>query len=447
MAATASALVHRPCPNRLQHGRSGASLSAPPHSAGAWQRRCRSECTGRRLLLAAAALGAGGAAAGGRGDHRLTAAQAAVAEAQMSVTMLQQPGQQQYGAAPRSHVGPPAFVKVTGRIVAIGDIHGDLHKALLCLEMAGVLDEDEGGRVKWVGGDTTVVQLGDVLDRGDSEIATILLLRELDRQARAQGGAVWMLNGNHESLNVAGDFRYVTPGAFWESAVAAGMREADVVGDQQGVLRARWALYRPGGQMARELARNPTVLVVNDVVFAHGGLLPTHLKYGLQRINDEVSAWMFGVAHDDGSSAQPPFPAMGDANSVMWNRTFGKERISEYDRVQMNMQLNGTLSALGASVMVVGHTPQMGGLNAECGGRVWRVDAGMSSGVLDAEPQVLELTRNEEGALVARALRMQAGGVVARELVYSSGPRAPGGAAPGLAQDLARAVRAAAEAA
>lgn len=144
----------------------------------------------------------------------------------------------------------------------VGDLHGDLQKALACLELAGVLGEDAGGRVRWTGGDTTVVQLGDVLDRGDCEISTILLLRELDRQARAAGGAVWMLNGNHESLNVAGDFRYVTPGAFWESAVAAGMREADVVADQQGVLRARWALYRPGGQMARELAKNPTVLQV-----------------------------------------------------------------------------------------------------------------------------------------------------------------------------------------
>ena len=36
---------------------------------------------------------------------------------------------------------------------------------------------------------------------------SILLLRELDRQARMQGGAVYMLNGNHESLNVAGNFR------------------------------------------------------------------------------------------------------------------------------------------------------------------------------------------------------------------------------------------------
>lgn len=52
---------------------------------------------------------------------------------------------------------------------AVGDVHGDLQKALSCLEMAGVLAEDDG-HIKWVGGDTVVVQLGDVLDRGDCEI-------------------------------------------------------------------------------------------------------------------------------------------------------------------------------------------------------------------------------------------------------------------------------------
>ena len=52
---------------------------------------------------------------------------------------------------------------------AVGDIHGDLQKALACLEMAGVLAEDDG-HIRWVGGDTVVVQLGDVLDRGDCEI-------------------------------------------------------------------------------------------------------------------------------------------------------------------------------------------------------------------------------------------------------------------------------------
>ena len=35
----------------------------------------------------------------------------------------------------------------------------------------------------------------------------IMLLRELDRQARREGGAVYMLNGNHESLNLSGNYR------------------------------------------------------------------------------------------------------------------------------------------------------------------------------------------------------------------------------------------------
>lgn len=42
-----------------------------------------------------------------------------------------------------------------------------------------------------------------------SELAgVVMLLRELHKQAQAEGGAVYMLNGNHESLNVSGNFRY-----------------------------------------------------------------------------------------------------------------------------------------------------------------------------------------------------------------------------------------------
>lgn len=71
----------------------------------------------------------------------------------------------------------------------------------------------------------------------------------------------------------------------------------------------------------------------------------------------------------------------------------------------MSLQLDATLRELGATAMVVGHTPQMAGVNAECDGRVWRVDAGMSSGVLNAEPQVLEFSRDVEGRFQARLLR------------------------------------------
>ena len=55
---------------------------------------------------------------------------------------------------------------------AVGDIHGDLSKAVTCLELAGVLTQ-VNERPVWCGGNTIVVQLGDVLDRGDQEIGEL----------------------------------------------------------------------------------------------------------------------------------------------------------------------------------------------------------------------------------------------------------------------------------
>jgi len=92
------------------------------------------------------------------------------------------------------------------RIVAIGDLHGDVDAARDALRTAGAIDD----RAHWVGGDLVVVQTGDVLDRGDSEHALLDLLVDLEPQARAAGGALVMLLGNHELMNAAGDFRYVT---------------------------------------------------------------------------------------------------------------------------------------------------------------------------------------------------------------------------------------------
>ncbi len=51
----------------------------------------------------------------------------------------------------------------------MGDIHGDLVKAITLFKLAGVVEEVDR-RLLWIGGDTTVVQLGDVLDRGSQEI-------------------------------------------------------------------------------------------------------------------------------------------------------------------------------------------------------------------------------------------------------------------------------------
>ena len=59
--------------------------------------------------------------------------------------------------------------------VTVGDVHGDQAKTISALEVAGVLTVDGERKPLWCGGDTVVVQLGDVLDRGDNEIGTSLI--------------------------------------------------------------------------------------------------------------------------------------------------------------------------------------------------------------------------------------------------------------------------------
>ncbi|CAK9326922.1 unnamed protein product [Citrullus colocynthis] len=328
---------------------------------------------------------------------------------------------------------PPTFVSAPGRrIVAVGDLHGDLKQTRLALEMAGVLGSDS--RNLWTGGETVLVQLGDILDRGEDEIAILSLLRSLDVQARAQGGAVFQVNGNHETMNVEGDFRYVDSGAFdeclnfleyledyrdhFEEAFLNWIQVSErwkdqrksqnfwgpmnLVKKQKGVV-ARSILFRPGGRLARQLAQHAVVLKVNDWVFCHGGLLPHHVAYGIEKMNREVSQWMKGL----GESGNSPFPfiATRGYDSVVWNRLYSRDfaDLEEYEIKQINSILQDTLEAVGAKAMVVGHTPQMAGVNCKYNCSIWRVDVGMSSGVLHSRPEVLEI--RDDKARVIRSKR------------------------------------------
>lgn len=153
------------------------------------------------------------------------------------------------------------------------------------------------------------LQVGDLFDRGGEEIRVLYLLEKLRGQAQRAGGNVHIMNGNHEIMNIEGDFRYVTSAgldefhswAHWfnlgnilkEKCVGLGKQPNifhDIPDSFPVGLRARIAALRPGGPISsRFLSNHPTVLVVGSSVFVHGGLLPVHVEHGLDRINEEVS--------------------------------------------------------------------------------------------------------------------------------------------------------------
>jgi hypothetical protein len=259
-------------------------------------------------------------------------------------------------------------------LVAIGDLHGDLSAARRALRLAGAIDE----RDHWIGNGLVVVQLGDQIDRGDEEQAVLDLFATLAEEAKAAGGAVHSLNGNHELMNVALDLRYVTPGGYddFEDAVTFDRHDASLK-EHADSTRARVAAFRPGGIYARVLAERPTVLLVGDNVFVHGGVLPEHVVYGLERANAEVRAWLLGEG--------PQPESILKKGSLVWARDFSDE-VDEMDCTV----LEETLRALAAKRMIVGHTVQEMGIHSFCDERVWCVDTGMSAHY-GGPTQVLEI--------------------------------------------------------
>jgi hypothetical protein len=273
------------------------------------------------------------------------------------------------------------------RIVAIGDIHGDVRAARAALRLGGAIDA--GG--KWIGGALVVVQTGDQLDRGDDEPQILDLFERLRGEAKAAGGALYALNGNHEIINAQGDFRYVTEDGFHDfSDRHPDARLAPLLERLPETTRGRAVAFLPGGDIARRLSQQPVVIQVGDNLFVHGGVLEAHVRYGLGRINREAREWLTGP---------PTAPApriLVDPEAPIWTRDYSEptptpEKCAELERV---------LTALSAKRLVVGHTVQKQGINSACADEVWRIDVGLSR-FYGAKPSVLEIRGEQVRVLAA----------------------------------------------
>lgn len=249
------------------------------------------------------------------------------------------------------------------RIVAFADVHGDLGATRSALRLAGAIDEKD----RWTGGDLIVVQTGDQLDRGDDEQAILDLFERLRVESAAAGGAFHALLGNHELMNARGDLRYVTDGGFTDfvDAVEYDPNDPRLAGFEPHE-RARMAALLPGGPYAHLLAQRKVILQVGDNLFVHGGVLPHHVAYGIERINREAQMWLRG-------EADRPEVLQG-SDSPQWTRLYSDEPDPQTCEV-----LTEVLSGLEAARIIIGHTVQDGGISSACEGRVWRIDVGMAA--------------------------------------------------------------------
>jgi hypothetical protein len=273
-------------------------------------------------------------------------------------------------AATSEGAAAPAAAKVTvtanvypapKRLIAIGDVHGDLAATKRALTLGGAID-DAGD---WAGGDLFVVQVGDQLDRGDDDRAIIDFFEGLREKAKAKGGTFLSLNGNHELMQAVLDFRYVTPGAYAPFADIS-VPDRPELAKLPESQRPRGAAFLPGGPYAKKLAEQPLYAIVGDSVFVHGGISKKHITYGLAKMDGEVKDWLLGKR-----SAAPAIAVADDG--PVWLRHY-----SQAPGPTECKQLGEALDMLGAKRMVMGHTPQKPDISFACNDRAVRIDTGMA---------------------------------------------------------------------
>jgi hypothetical protein len=273
-------------------------------------------------------------------------------------------------------------VLAKGRLISIGDVHGDAQGLKMVLKNAKLID----GAFNWIGGNSVLVQTGDMCDRGDESVEVMRLLGSLQKQALEVGGRVIVVLGNHELMNLSDDFRFAFP------------VENEYFG---GTLKHRRKAYSKNGEFGTWLRSLPVSVVVDregvdsdtgSVLFVHGGLHPQILHYVasqhqggsskstttsldyLQLLNSQAHSMLKSSDSrklEEFSQNQVLFGEHGP----LWNRFFALKK----DESAVCSALMETLQLVNAGKMVVGHSVQAEGVaKARCGGRLVLADVGFA---------------------------------------------------------------------
>lgn len=241
------------------------------------------------------------------------------------------------------------------RFAAISDIHGQYDLMLRLLQASGVINAAQ----QWSFGRNQLVIVGDVMDRGNKVTEALWFLYGLQQQAKQAGGAVHVLPGNHETMVLRGDLRYI---------------HEDYQHVEKQLNTSLPALYGPGTVLGDWLRQLPLFVRINDTLFVHGGISPTLAAQQVQPaalLNSFQQSW--GLSKAD-LAAQPLLQLLQTSPGPLWYRGYFPKK-AEVDTAALKQQLQ----QFGAARIVVGHT-SMDDVYRHHHGLVYSVDSSIKNG-------------------------------------------------------------------
>jgi len=222
-------------------------------------------------------------------------------------------------------------------LFVVADTHGEYEILVSMLQKHGVVDQ----KLAWKFGRGRLVLLGDVFDRGPNQTEILWLVYQLEAEARRAGGGVHLVLGNHETMVLMGDLRYLNP-RYVQTTSLLGVGSYSHLFDSTSVL----------GQWLRTL---PAVLRINDLLFLHAGLSPALVDSGmsLADINAGVRLALAGATPENDAQRDRLSLLMGTLGPL-WYRGYFADQTSF--PTASPEDVGRALEAFGAHRILIGHT-------------------------------------------------------------------------------------------
>lgn len=264
-------------------------------------------------------------------------------------------------------------------VVVLSDIEGNRAFLDAALVELGVMDAAGA----WRYGQGHLVILGDSVDRGRDVFAVLWRLHDLSRQARAAGGAVHVLVGNHEQYVLRGNVSRM------DVEHLHGLRR----------MGGPAAAFAPDTVIGDWLRRQPVAVKLGRTLFVHGGVSPEVVKAGLTvpELNRAMAAYWaersLDVAHG------PRYDAVLGMRGVTQYRGLVSAVEGSYD-APSTAEVEKIAAHFGVDRIVVAHT-QVPQVETRHGGRVLAVNVNSDT----AKQQALTFRAGEPGIVDLRARR------------------------------------------
>lgn len=248
---------------------------------------------------------------------------------------------------------PPSEYDMPEQVFALSDIEGEFAAGRALLIAGNVIDS----QYNWTFGKGHLVIPGDLFDRGVDVLPWLWLLYSLETKALAAGGYVHVLLGNHDIMQLNGDYRY-TDARFFKHAWTLGRGIRTVFGEDT--------------ELGRWLRSKNIVERTGNYLFMHAGLSPEvlRLQWSPEEINTRCRPWYAA----DRKTVPDSLLCFFDSRSPFWYRGyFTNPPLDE-------AVIDSTLQQYHSTTIVVGHTITDTTLAVRYNGKVIGIDVNQHEG-------------------------------------------------------------------